>query len=118
MPGRNKPLSYRELMRRGILGSESSDEGDELDVEHAQINSDRLDEAHYHQHGGRHFLDVIEGQYCGKLFEGEITVDHFLQAMDDYVHSHQSGSRGYQRRREADHIVKHVLSSYHPTRRG
>src|SRR2546425_3446286 len=118
MPGRNKPLPYRELVRRGILGSESSTEGDELDVEHAQINSDRLNEAHYHQHGGQHFLDVIEGEYRGKLLNQEITVGHFLQAMEDYVQSHQSGSRGYQRRREADHIVKHVLEALRPTRRG
>ncbi len=88
--------------------------GDELDVEHAQINSIRLNdpvfEAYYRRHHGEQFLDIIEGQYLAKLRLGDVTMDYFLSAMEDYVRSHQSGSEGYQRQLEADHIVRHVLS--------
>lgn len=86
----------------------------DLNVEHGQINDARMREfpGYYATHS-QHFLDVIEGQYVTKLRDGEITVEHFREAMRNYLRSGQSGSRGGQRADEADHIVRHVLERLH-----
>jgi hypothetical protein len=98
-------------MPQSELASELS--GD-LNVEHGQINDARMREfpGFYAIHS-QHFLDVIEGQYVTKLRDGEITVEKFREAMQNYLRSRRSGSRGAQRADEAEHIQRHVMARLH-----
>ncbi len=83
-------------------------------VEHAQINGERLKdprfERYYYSHHGIQFLNEIESSYLRKLNARQISLDDFFEAMKSYVASRNSGSQGGQRRREAAHIVHHVLA--------
>src|SRR6266571_7434531 len=82
-------------------------------VEHAQINGERLKDPRFERYYSRHgiqFLNEIERTYLRKLNARQISLDDFFDAMKSYVASRNSGSQGGQRRREAAHIVHHVLA--------
>lgn len=102
---------YRALLRSrqseltGILGT--------LVVEHGQINGERLKDPRFERYYRRHgiqFLNEIERTYLRKLNARHISLDDFFDAMKSYVASRNSGSQGGQRRREAEHIVHHILA--------